>query len=171
METLKCIEGRQSVRKYVEAEIPQKDVDAILKAGLEAPSAMNRRPYELVVNVDNAFWRGFAKAKPTCDIAAEAALSVLVVGDSNKNPTPEFMIEDCSNVSQNILLAAYDLGYGSLWCGIKFGSDFYKELISYFKLPDGYMPVSLLIIGKAGERNVAQDRDRFEKAKIHYGRF
>jgi nitroreductase len=170
METAKCIEGRISVRKYLPFVMPQNDIDKILKAGLEAPSAMNRRPYEVIVNTDNAFWKEFAAVKPTCEIASTASLTVLVVGDSNKNPTSEFMIEDCSLVSQNMLLEAFDLGYGSLWAGIKFESDFYKKLIEYFKLPEGYIPVSLLIFGKAAEHK-GHETERFEKAKIHLGKF
>lgn len=170
MDTLHCIEGRVSVRKYEKAEMPKKDIDAILKAGMEAPSAMNRRPYELLVNTDNAFWAGFAKVKPTCLIAAESSLTILVIGDSNTNPTAEFMVEDCSNVSENMLLAAYALGYGSLWAGIKFDSDFYKAIIEHFRLPEGYMPVSLVIIGKAAE-NKGHDASRFDKDKIHYGKY
>jgi nitroreductase len=170
METLKCIEERVSVRKYAKAEMPKEDMDKILKAGMEAPSAMNRRPYELIVNTDNAFWNDFAKEKPTCSIAATAALTVLVVGDSNKNPTQEFLIEDASNVSENILLAATELGYGSLWAGIKFDSDFFKKLISYFNLPAGYLPISLLIVGKPGEHK-GHEQNRYEKVKIHFGKF
>ena len=60
METFTCIEERVSVRKYAKAEMPKEDIEKILKAGMEAPSAMNRRPYELIVNTDNAFWNDFA---------------------------------------------------------------------------------------------------------------
>ena len=170
METLKCLEGRISTRKYANGELSKEEIMAILKAGMEAPSAMNRRPYQLIVNTDNAFWKDFEKVKPTCGIAATAPLTILVVGDSNKNPTFEFLVEDCSTVSQNILLAATDLGYGSLWCGIKFDSDFSKQLIEYFQLPSGFLPISLLLIGKAGEKK-NHDQNRFEKSKIHFGKF
>jgi nitroreductase len=171
METLKCIESRVSIRKYAKMdEMGKEDITTILKAGMEAPSAMNRRPYELLVNTDNGFWKDFVAEKPTCSIAATAALTILVIGDSNKNPTNEFMIEDAAVVSENMLLAATELGYGSLWAGIKFDSDFYKKIISYFKLPAGYMPVSLLIFGKAGEKK-GHEQNRYEKSKIHFGKF
>ena len=73
-------------------------------------------------------------------------------------------------MSENILLAATELGYGSLWAGIKFDSDFFKKLISYFNLPAGYLPISLLIVGKPGEHK-GHEQNRYEKAKIHLGKF
>lgn len=169
MTTEESISTRQSTRVFDGSPIAKKEIEAILKAGFEAPSAMNRRPYELVVNTDNAFWDTFKDVKPSCSIAAKAALTILVVGDSNKNPTNEFMIEDASTVSENMLLEATSLGYGSLWCGIKFESDFYKRLISYFGLPDGFIPVSLILVGKPAPKKTI--RDRYEEKKIHYGKF
>lgn len=170
MDTLEAIASRASVRKYDHFVMPKADVETILQAGLEAPSAMNRRPYELIVNTDNAFWKEFLKAKPTAAILATASLTVVVVGDSNKNPTNEFLIEDASCVSENMLLAAKALGYGSLWAGVKWDSDFAKQLSAYFRLPEGYLPISVLCFGKAAEKTT-HDKDRFEKEKIHYEKF
>jgi nitroreductase len=169
METLDCIAKRCSIRKYEKYTIKDDEVKAILKAGMEAPSAMNRRPYELVINRNNAFFKDFVLAKPTAAILATSSLTVLIVGDSNKNPTMEFMIEDGSLVAENMLLAATDLGLASLWAGVKFDSDFAKQLISYFKLPDGYYPLAVLCFGKAGEKKVQVDR--YDLAKIHEGKF
>lgn len=169
METLDCIEKRISIRKFSAHKMNEEEIHQIIKAAMEAPSAMNRRPYELIVNTENAFWESFKDVKPTCSIAAASSLTILVIGDSNTNPTNEFLIEDAAALSENALLAATELGYGSLWAGIKWDSDFQKRLVSYFKLPDGYIPVSLLIIGKADERK--SQVDRFDKKKIHYGKW
>lgn len=169
MDALEMLAERQSIRKYEKYEMPQKDIDAILEAGFEAPSAMNRRPYEFIVNTDNAFWKQFSALKPTCEIMATASLTVLIVGDSNKNPTEEFLTEDCSCCSENMLLAARALGYGSLWAGIKWHSEFYDALIKYFNLPDGYLPISALMFGKMGEKKV--QTVRYDAKKIHLGKF
>ena len=147
----------------------EEEVHRILQAGFEAPSAMNRRPYEFVVNTANAFWKELTPLKPTCDILATAALTVLIVGDSNKNPTDEFLTEDCAVCAENMLLAAKALGYGSLWAGIKWHSEFYDALIRYFRLPEGYIPVAALCFGKSGEKKVQVER--YDTKKIHHGKF
>jgi nitroreductase len=169
METLDCIEKRTSVRKYLPHTMNKEEIHKIISAAMQAPSAMNRRPYEMIVNTDNAFWSKFKDVKPTCEIAASASLTILVIGDSNTNPTNEFLLEDCSCLSENALLAATELGYGSLWAGIKWDSDFQKRLVSYFHLPDGFIPISLLIIGKTGEKKT--NVDRFDAKKVHLGKW
>ncbi len=169
METLECLAKRASIRKYRKAILPEEDVHAILNAGFEAPSASNRRPYELVVNSDNDFWQEFVKEKATCEIIRNAGLTVLVVADPSKNPAKEFDYEDCSLVAENMLLAATALGYGSLWLGIPEKSAFSDKLTSYFHLPKGDFPVALLAFGAAAEEK--KQPNRFDPAKIHYGKF
>jgi len=169
MDTLDCLANRISMRKFEKHVMKEEEINVILKAGFEAPSAMNRRPYELIVNTENAFWHEMAPYKPTCEIMTIASLTILVAGDSNKNPTDEFMIEDCSLVSENMLLAAKAIGYDSLWAGVKWHSEFYDALIKYFNLPSGYVPIAALSFGKPGERK--SQIERFDKKKIHYGKF
>jgi nitroreductase len=68
-----------------------------------------------------------------------------------------------------MLLAAKALGYDSLWAGIKWQSDFYSHLISYFHLPEGFIPVTVLSFGKPGEKKVQVDR--YDEKKVHLGKF
>ncbi len=169
MDALECIETRISVRKYDKKVMAPEDIKAILKAGMEAPSAMNRRPYEFIVNTANDFWKDFVKEKPTCEIMRNASLTVVVVGDSAKNPTLEFLLEDCSAVAENMLIAAKALGYGPLWAGVKAGSDFAKKLSACFALPTGDLPVAVLMFGKPYEKKAQVSR--YDEKKIHFGKF
>ncbi len=169
METLECIAKRASIRKYAKKAMKDDDIKAILRAGMEAPSAMGRRPYELIVNTENDFWKEFVEEKPTCEIMRNAALTVVVLGDANKNPTEEYLIEDCSCLAENMLLAATDLGYGSLWAGVKRGGDFAKKITDYFHLPAGLVPIAVLLFGVPEERKTQPDR--FDEKKIHWGAF
>jgi nitroreductase len=169
MDALTCLAKRQSCRKFVPYAIKEEEVRTILEAGFEAPSAMNRRPYEFIVNTENAFWKELTPLKSTCAIMATASLTILVVGNSNINPTNEFLIEDASACTENMLLAATALGFGSLWAGIKWESDFQKELIKRFHLPEGYLPLALVIVGKA-EGKMSQV-ERYDEKKIHKGSF
>ena len=40
---------RRSIRKYTDKEISDEDMKKILKAGMNAPSAHNLKPYDLIV--------------------------------------------------------------------------------------------------------------------------
>jgi nitroreductase len=170
MDVLECIETRTSIRRYSPVgPMPEADVKKILTAGFEAPSAMNRRPYELIINTDNSFWSKFEEAKPNSSFVKDASLTVLVVGDLSKNPSIEFLLEDCSLVAENMLLAATALGYGSLWLGVKFKTPFASKLNSYFHLPKGFVPVAFLVFGVPAEKSYHDNR--YDESKIHYGKF
>lgn len=169
MEAFETLSKRQSIRRFERMEMPKEDVRKILEAGFMAPSAMNRRPYEFLAIRDNAFWAGWKKEKSTCLIIADCALTVLVIGDSNKQPSVEFLVSDAAVVSENMLLGATALGYASLWCGIKWESEFYLSLIKHFKLPDGYLPIALLGFGKGAEKKTQVER--FDEKKVHWERF
>ena len=46
---MKEIYQRRSIRKYTEKEISKEDIEKLLKAGMNAPSAHNKKPYQLIV--------------------------------------------------------------------------------------------------------------------------
>jgi nitroreductase len=52
MDTLKAISTRASIRKFKPDPVKPEDLKAILKAGMEAPSAVNKRPYAFVTITD-----------------------------------------------------------------------------------------------------------------------
>ena len=49
MNTLEAIAGRRSIRKFKDAPVSDEAVEAILNAGLQAPSGKNRQPWRFVV--------------------------------------------------------------------------------------------------------------------------
>ncbi len=49
MEALECIKARRSIRKYQDRPVSREQLEAILEAGIAAPSAKNRQPWRFVV--------------------------------------------------------------------------------------------------------------------------
>ena len=82
----------------------------------------------------------------------------------------EFQEQDAAAVAENMLLAAADLGYGSLWAGITEKSDFQAGLAKIFGIPAGHRPAILLSFGIKGEHKEERP-SRYEEAKIHRGRW
>ena len=58
---MKEIYERRSIRKYTDKEISNENVKKLLKAGMNAPSAHNKKPYDIVV-VKNKETRGTISA-------------------------------------------------------------------------------------------------------------
>ena len=51
---MQTIRDRRSVRRYAAEEVPREIIEAILKAGMQAPSAKNRQPWRFIVAMGRA---------------------------------------------------------------------------------------------------------------------
>ena len=122
-ETLKTIQTRTSTRSYLDTPIPHDDLMAILNAGIQAPSALNRQCCEAYAIVDMSLideltkrikdvYASRGEAKPEAyHFSYHAPVLVIVAG--NKEETR--LVEDGSCMLENIFLAATSLNIGSCW--------------------------------------------------------
>ena len=46
---MNVIYQRRSIRKYEDKEIPKEKLIQLVKAGMQAPSAHNKKPYEFII--------------------------------------------------------------------------------------------------------------------------
>lgn len=121
MELKEAIRARRSVRKYVpNVPIPEEDIKTILEAAMMAPSACNCRPWEFVVVRDPEIKEKLVSVHPFCGHAREASAVIVVCGmpDRQRRVAQGFWVQDCAAATENILLQALDLGYGTCWCGL-----------------------------------------------------
>ncbi len=52
MELDDCIKGRRSVRSYTDEPVSKEQIEAVLEAGIWAPTAMHREPCRFIVIED-----------------------------------------------------------------------------------------------------------------------
>ncbi|MEG0176539.1 nitroreductase family protein [Anaerorhabdus sp.] len=167
MDTLQAIKTRSSIRKYTNETISNEQIHQLLEAGFCAPSAKNRRPWHFVVVQDKGTLIKLADFGKYYKMLTDAPLAIIVCGDSSIIEY-NYLLNDCSAATQNILLAAHELGLGAVWLGIKpeMMKDFYAQ---EFNLPENMIPVSCISIGHPNE--VKEQKDRFEDSKVHYEKF
>jgi nitroreductase len=142
LNTLEAIAGRRSIRRFKDDPIPDEVLQAILTAATQAPSAKNRQPWRFVVvsgekcaEMVRVMREGIAKAKVqgenpgssewTAGVMAQAPATIFVFNPHGMHPwlahSIEQMFQAVVNIQsigaaiQNMLLAAQDLGLGSLW--------------------------------------------------------
>lgn len=181
MNTLEAIATRRSIRRFKDDPIPDQVLQAILTAATQAPSAKNRQPWRFVVvsgvkraEMVHVMRKGIAKAKArgedpgssgwTADIMEQAPVTVFVFNPHGMHPwlahSIEQMFQAVVNVQsigaaiQNMLLAAQDLGVGSLWICDVFEA--YDELCQWLGEP-GQM-VAAVSLGYANESPNARSR-------------
>ncbi|MBR5901626.1 nitroreductase family protein [bacterium] len=163
-DALDVIFSRKSVRHYTEQEVEADKLMTLVKAGMAAPTAMNRQPWAFVV-VTNMTQLAAINGKPGLMMLQKAKAAIFVLGKKDE----KFWQQDCSAVTENILLAAEALGLGAVWCAgypLPDRTGSYKELLNY---SDDYEVLSLVSIGyPTGED---EPKDKFKEEKIHWNRW
>ncbi|MDR0401513.1 MAG: nitroreductase family protein [Endomicrobium sp.] len=156
---------RKSVRKYVDEDVKKEDLDYILYAALSAPSAKNTRCYSFLVIKNKKTHRKIASIHHAAQMILHAPLAILVVGDSDI-AFEEYLPQDCSAATQNILLAATARGYGSVWCGIYSNKKISDSIERFFDFPKNIKAFSIVVIGKSADNNIR--KHRWQPNKIKY---
>lgn len=119
MDVMEAIAKRQSVRRYLDKEIPPELLGQLLEAARLAPSASNRQDWKFVVVRDSAIREQVAEAAGQPFIGTAP---VIVAGVST-NPgrimscdVPAYAV-DLAIAMTNITLLATARGLGTCWIG------------------------------------------------------
>ena len=170
MELFEGLLSRRSIRKYTGEKIDEEVIRSMIKAGMYAPSANNRRPWHFIIVDEREILDKIMKVHPYSSMLSEASHAVIVCGDEKLENGPGYYVIDCSAATQNILLAAHALGYGAVWLGVEPRSERKNAIRQIFGLPDHIHPVSIISIGvpvKIPEKIPS----RFEPEKIRKNRW
>lgn len=169
METLKTILTRRSIRRFTQETVSEEDLDKLLKTGLSAPSATNRRPIHIVVIQKKETLLLLSQNNPHAHMLQNAPLALAIVADKTLQPVKDFQINDGSAAIENILLCAHSLGLGGVWLGVIHFQPWYKVIYEQLKLPETMVPIGLIALGHPDEtKNV---EDRYDSNKIHWENF
>ena len=169
MDAFDVLFTRRSVRSYSADPVTEEEVTAILKAGMLAPSANNGQTWSFLVLRDQKKRDALAEVHPYAKFARQAPVSIFLCGEPARSKTPVYWLQDCSACMENMLLAARALNLGSCWCGIYPRAERIEPIATLFELPDGVIPMGLMIVGHSTQPFF--EADRFDSAKIHYERW
>lgn len=160
---------RTSVRKFQEKAVEDEKIEILLRAAMAAPSAANKQPWRFVVIKDRATLDEIADSLHTMKMAAEAPLAIVVCGDMNatlEGDGLDYWIEDTSAATENLLLAAHDIGLGAVWCGVYPMKNRMAYVQRLLQLPSDIVPLNIIPIGYPAE--TPEPKDKWDPAKIHY---
>ncbi|MBO7447111.1 nitroreductase family protein [bacterium] len=156
--------SRKSVRHYTDQEVEADKLLTLVKAGMAAPTGMNRQPWEFIV-VTNMPTLEPLFEMPGLMMLKSAKAAIVVLGKKSET----FWEQDCSAATENILLAAEDLGLGAVWCAghpLENRMEAYKKIFNY---DDEHEVLSFISIGyPTGED---QPKDKYKEEKIHWNRW
>ncbi len=170
-QALDLIMTRSSVRSYTPQKVETSKVEKLLKAGMAAPTAGNRQPWEFVVVTDRAILDKFPAIIPGAHMAAKSQLAIVVCGSPERALMPEYWVQDCSAATENILLAAHGMGLGAVWCGAYPNNDADRvgQISELLFLPDDVLALSIIVIGYPDSEPVV--KDKWQPSRVHYNKY
>lgn len=164
---LNAIFSRRSIRAYTAQPVPASTIRDLLEAGMAAPSAVARDPWEFITITDKRMLECIADGLPNGKMLASAPLGIVVCGNLEKAHDGQlsYMLQDCSAAIENILLAASMLGLGACWLGVHPRDERVKHIRDLFEIPDSVIPMAALAIGWPAKTK--QPRTRYTDQAIH----
>jgi nitroreductase len=166
MDAIECILTRRSIRKYTGKAVSEEQLHTVLRAGMSAPSANNRRPWHFVVMRDPVTLAAIDKFHPYARMLPQAGRGILVCGDTARNDSIGYLTEDCVAAIENMLLAAHALGLGAVWLGVHPREERVRALRELLDIPDSVLPVGMVAVGEPDEKKSAPDR--FDANMVHF---
>jgi F420 biosynthesis protein FbiB-like protein len=178
MNTLEAIAQRRSIRKYKDTPVSDETIVKLLNAAIQAPSGKNRQPWRfIVVKQDKrpemvrimreaiealkAQGMDTGSSEWTARIMEQAPVTIFVFNTYEENEDREgtslMDVVDVQSIGaaiQNLLLAAQDLGLGTLWiCDVFYA---YEELCAW--LGETHQMIAAVALGYPDEQPRARPR-------------
>ena len=166
MNLIETLSARRAVRSYEARKLDDETLQGLLRAAVQAPSAMNRQPWLFSIVQDVAKLKRYsdrAKAMLLAQIAADPkargyedllrseafnifydASTLVVIGVAERGPYTD---ADCWLAAENLMLAACDARLGTCCIGFAVGLLNTPEVKAELHLPPDGAAVAPLIVG------------------------
>ena len=161
-EAMKTLYERRSIRRYQSKQITREELDAVIRAGVCAPSGKNGQSAIIVAVQDKAtrdeLSRLNAAVLGTQSDPFYGAPTVLVVLADANSP---YAVEDGSLVLGNLMNAAKAIGLGSCWINRAkevFASDAGKALLKKWGVEGDWIGIGHCILGYPDEEPAMKTR-------------
>lgn len=173
MDVFKAIKERRSIRSFTTENVSDAAVKLLIEAARYAPSAGNTQPLELVVVRDPEIKRRLSLAALNQTYIQKASIVFVVCADVTRSKKGYgsrgeklYSIQDTAAATENILLAAHELGLATCWIGA-----FNEEDVAWvINAPKNTKPVAIVPVGYPAEKPSVPKR-RIADEIIHYETF
>jgi nitroreductase len=170
-DAISVIHSRKSVRSFTGEAVGREDLEQILRAGMAAPSAVGRAPWEFVVVTERAALDALGAGLPYAKMLDKAGAAIVVCGVPAKAHLEkvEYAVIDSSLASENILLAVEALGLGAVWTAAYPYDDRAAHVRATLGIPAEVIPLNVIPIGHPTGKD--EPKEKFRAENIHWGRW
>ncbi|MEF8873761.1 MAG: nitroreductase family protein [Candidatus Thermoplasmatota archaeon] len=154
MDVLDAIMERGSVRAYTGDALEKDDMDKMLEAARQAPSAKNLQPWKLVVVIDPVILPKLVSACHNQAFVQDAGAFIIGLVEDKK-----WAKTDIAIALDHLSLEAVDLGYGTCWIG-SFDESALKEKVD---IPENYNVEICMTVGVPDEKPRSPTKKNIEE--------
>lgn len=165
---MKEIYSRRSIRDYTEQELRKEQLEQLVKAGMNAPSAHNKKPYDLIIVQEKSTLERLSQTGPYAHMLEKATAAIVVCSIASEENTPYWQA-DCGAVVENILLEATSLGIGSCWIGEYPNIEKSEKVKMILEIPNEYEVFATISLGYP--LKTKKENNNYYPEKVHYEKF
>ena len=173
MNVLEAIKERRSVRAFTDNKVSDEDIKQLLEAARWAPSAGNTQPLELVIVKAAVTKQKLSEAALNQSLIQQASIVIVVCADVTRSSRGYgirgellYSIQDTAAATENILLAAQELGLTTCWIG----AFHEKEVAKIINAPKSVKPIAIIPVGYPAFRPVVPQKRALNEI-VHYEKF
>ena len=166
---LKIIHQRKSVRNYTDRPVSKEKLLTIVKAGMAAPTAMNKQPWTFIMTTEKEILAELSSVLAYGKMIKNAGATITVCGvpsEALPGEANRMWVQDCSAATENILLAAEALGLGAVWVGIYPIQENINKVRKVLKMSGDVVPLAVVSIGYP--KGTEKPKDKYKPTKVHW---
>ncbi|ASB50997.1 nitroreductase family protein [Alkalitalea saponilacus] len=170
--TLATIYNRKSVRNFTNQQITKAQLTELVRSGMAAPTAVDKRPWAFVAIDDRQTLDKLAEVLPYARMLKQATGAIMVGGDLDKALSgieQAYWVQDCSAATQNILLAAESMGLGAVWTGVHPVKEREETVKQILGLPENIVPLNVIAIGYP--TGIDKHKDKWDESILHWNKW
>lgn len=170
-DAMTVIHSRKSVRNFTGQTVKKDLLDKIVRAGMAAPSAVNRQPWSFVVVTDRKTLDKLNDGLPYAKMLGKAGAAIIVCAIPEKayEGSKEMAIIDSTLASENILLAVEASGLGAVWTAAYPYNDRMDVTRNILGIPGNVIPLNVIPIGHP--TGVDKPKNKYKPENIHWERW
>jgi nitroreductase len=159
---------RYSVREFKDTKIKEEEVQQLLEAAMQAPSAKNQQPWDFIV-VDNPDLLDYLSHMHKGSWPLKTAPLAIIPVMRPVDKSPHMKQQDMGAATENILLEAVEMGLGGVWIGVYPLEERINHIAQKFDFPKGHEPFCIIAIGHP--LKTKEVTKRYDKNRVFYNQW
>lgn len=169
---LEAIAHRRSIRRYTGQPVSRAELEALVRAGMAAPSSRDTRHWYFIVIDDQAILNALVEGLPYSKMILTAKHAIVVAShmdEAHGGSDVDYWVQDCSAAVENILLAAHSLKLGTCWTAAHPRPERVAFVKKTLGLPEKVIPLAVIAVGHPTGED--KPRDKFDPSRMLWNKW